>query len=550
VAVITGTSGNDTLNGTDEYDEIYGLTGNDTLNGGLGYDMLWGDQGDDVLNGGDGNDFLDGGDGRDTLNGGAGDDFLVVPLQPDAGEAYSGGDGFDTLSASFDMSSIAIAADVEAIATTYPGTKMTAAQADQFVYFYDGAIELTTGGVVDLAGGMDQFIAVFLSDLGNTLILTNPDPANDRLQFAGVYGGAARDIVYGSNSGKDTVEAGGGNDTVIGNGGDDKLEGGDGDDVLDGGDGHDLLDGGRGKHQLTGGTGSDTIRYRASSDAVAGETIDGGSGTDRLEISLFETNATFDLSSVAMSSVEILNTDVSTLLLTAEQLDGFTELMVPTATITTPGTVDLRGAAAWVRVYNLDPAGNSLTFDALNVVTVNGGDGNDTVSSGGREDWLTGNGGNDVLKGNAGNDRLAGNSGADRLEGGDGSDSVQGGAGADRLIGGAGADLLRGGFGGDRFHFNAPLSSGSNVDRIADFNVAADQIELENSVFTALSGSSLSSSAFYVGSQAHDSSDRIIYNSESGALYYDANGNAAGSSVQFATLAAQLALTASDFMIV
>jgi Ca2+-binding RTX toxin-like protein len=127
---------------------------------------------------------------------------------------------------------------------------------------------------------------------------------------------------------------------------------------------------------------------------------------------------------------------------------------------------------------------------------------------------------------------------------------VKGGAGADRLIGGTGTDLLRGGLGGDDFHFNAPLNSGSNVDRIADFNVSADQIELENSVFTALSGSSLSSSAFYVGSQAHDSSDRIIYNSESGALYYDANGDAAGSSVQFATLAAHLALTASDFLIV
>jgi Ca2+-binding RTX toxin-like protein len=210
-------------------------------------------------------------------------------------------------------------------------------------------------------------------------------------------------------------------------------------------------------------------------------------------------------------------------------------------------------------VFNLDPGGNSLTFNALNSAAVNGGDGNDSVSSGGGADGLTGNGGNDVLAGNAGNDllagnagndRLAGNGGADRLQGGTGSDVMDGGAGADRLIGGAGPDLLRGGVGGDMFHFNAPLSSTTNVDRIADFNVPADQIELENAIFTTLSGTSLSSSAFHVGSGAHDSSDRIIYNSESGALYYDANGNAAGSSVQFATLAAHLALTASDFLIV
>ncbi len=427
---------------------------------------------------------------------------------------------------------------------------MTAAQASRFASFRNGAIKITTSGAVDLSHSIDTSLFVTLSDLGNTLTLPSLAGQSDQILSLGVAGGAGADVIYGSNNAGDIVHAGGGDDIVVGNNGNDELAGLEGDDLLDGGEGNDLLNGGSGKDRLTAGNGNDTIRYNASSDAVAGETIDGGSGTDRLEIHLFETNATFDLSSVAMSSVEILDTDVSTLLLTAEQLDGLTELMVPTATITTPGAVDLSGAAVRVGVFNLDPAGNSLTFDALNSVTVNGGDGNDTVSSGGRADALTGNGGNDVLKGNAGNDRLAGNSGGDRLEGGDGSDVMQGGGGADRLIGGAGADLLRGALGGDRFHFNAPLSSASNVDRIADFNVAADQIELENSIFTALSGSSLSSSAFYVGPQAHDSSDRIIYNSESGALYYDANGNAAGSSVQFATLARHLALTASDFLIV
>src|SRR5688572_13641544 len=50
MAVITGTSGNDTLADTSGDDTINGLAGNDTINGGSG--------GSDVVNGGDGRDTL------------------------------------------------------------------------------------------------------------------------------------------------------------------------------------------------------------------------------------------------------------------------------------------------------------------------------------------------------------------------------------------------------------------------------------------------------------------------------------------------------------
>jgi cysteinyl-tRNA synthetase len=73
---------------------------------------------------------------------------------------------------------------------------------------------------------------------------------------------------------------------------------------------------------------------------------------------------------------------------------------------------------------------------------------------------------------------------------------------------------------------------------------------LENSIFTKLAQGSLAASAFAIGTKALDALDRIIYDSNSGALYYDADGNGKGSAVQFAWLSPKLALTAADFLVV
>ncbi len=58
MAIITGNSLDNNLQGTTDADELYGQEGNDTLLGGEGNDTIWSGVGDDILNGGLGNDVL------------------------------------------------------------------------------------------------------------------------------------------------------------------------------------------------------------------------------------------------------------------------------------------------------------------------------------------------------------------------------------------------------------------------------------------------------------------------------------------------------------
>ena len=50
--------------------------------------------------------------------------------------------------------------------------------------------------------------------------------------------------------------------------------------------------------------------------------------------------------------------------------------------------------------------------------------------------------------------------------------------------------------------------------------------------------------------RAHDPSDRFIYDTDGGQLYYDSNGSAAGGAVKIAQLKAGLALTYKDFIVI
>ena len=219
--------------------------------------------------------------------------------------------------------------------------------------------------------------------------------------------------------------------------------------------------------------------------------------------------------------------------------------------------------------------------------------GNDSLSGAAEQDYLFGGSGNDVLNGGSGEDMLFGGTGNDSFvtdgsdaiseQAGQGTDTVRStgsmrlGANLENLIltgvsaisgtgnsaantitgngaansigGGLGNDKLTGGAGRDNFIFSTALSG--NIDKITDYNVAQDTVRLENAVFTGLAEGALSASAFAASASgnAADASDRIIYETDTGKLFFDADGNGRAAKIQFATVDANLALTAADFVL-
>jgi Ca2+-binding RTX toxin-like protein len=157
--------------------------------------------------------------------------------------------------------------------------------------------------------------------------------------------------------------------------------------------------------------------------------------------------------------------------------------------------------------------------------------------------------------GNALNNFITGNSANNTLSGLTGDDIINGGGGADTLIGGLGIDALNGGAGSDAYLFNTALGAG-NIDGVA-FTPGIDQIQLDDDIFNNLGqapGALLAASfkANFLG-KAMEADDRIIYNTMTGALYYDPDGNGAGAAMQFATLvgiAGAPQISFSDFLVV
>jgi Ca2+-binding RTX toxin-like protein len=215
-----------------------------------------------------------------------------------------------------------------------------------------------------------------------------------------------------------------------------------------------------------------------------------------------------------------------------------------------------------------------------------GGSCGDSLNGGGGDDWLDGGAGGDILSGGSGNDTYVVDSRWDWVNEayGEGNDTViasisyvlgfnqenlylsgsahinaTGNADANLLIGNAGNntlagrlgnDTLIGGDGQDVFVFDTAPSA-TNRDTIHNFIVADDTIQLNRSVFSALTPGVLAPDAFVTGAAALDANDRIIYNSATGALLYDADGSGAGAAVQFATLVGVVGtLSAADFVVV
>jgi len=338
--------------------------------------------------------------------------------------------------------------------------------------------------------------------------------------------------------------------------------------------GADIINGGSGTDNINGGLGNDTIQVTGTEAQT--DTMAGGDGIDTLQIF-----GTVDLTLAGTSTITGIET-----------LNGGGRSILGT---TGANTIDL---SIFTTVTNLAGVQGLAGDDTLTGSSFNdrldGGAGTDTVRGGNGDDTIvvrTNEALNDTIDGGAGTgDRLLvdgsgslmltntsritgierleggggailGSSGADLLDfsgmavsgitsiqGLDGADIIRGGTGADVLSGGLGNDTLTGGGGQDTFLFDSALTA--NVDTITDFNASNETIRLDRTIFSALSLGTLSTAAFYAGTAAHDTSDRIIYNPTTGNLFYDRDGTGSAAAVQFAHLNGTPTLSNTNFSVV
>ncbi|MFM6588504.1 MAG: bluetail domain-containing putative surface protein, partial [Microcystis panniformis] len=158
------------------------------------------------------------------------------------------------------------------------------------------------------------------------------------------------------------------------------------------------------------------------------------------------------------------------------QNDDFIGTSGPDTLVGTSGADAMTGLAG-NDIYTVNNAGD-LVIEALN-------QGTDTVQASisytlpnNVENLLLTGTGNLNGTGNALNNQITGNSGNNSLNGAAGIDTLIGGAGNDSLNGAAGIDTLTGGTGTDIFIFQFSQSTAAALDRVTDFAIGTDKIDL------------------------------------------------------------------------
>jgi Ca2+-binding RTX toxin-like protein len=418
----------------------------------------------------------------------------------------------------------------------------------------EGADYLDGGAGEDWAYYIDSTVGVTVSLLSGSGI--GGEAQGDTLvDIEGLWGSRHDDVLVGD----------GGSNFLWGDQGNDTLKGGGGADELYGDYGNDMLKGGGGADTLWGGEGIDTAAYNESDEGVY-VTLGGSSG-------YIGTGHNGDAAGDELSAIENLIGSEHNDNLWGNNIANVLRGLDGNDTLKGFGGADsLWGGQGGDTLYGMDgndglrgEAGNDTLDGGVGADVMIGGYGNDiyivdsaadaVVESGGQGQdevrtsvsWsMTAGADVETLRttndAGVGTINLAGNASGNIVRGNNGNNVINGGAGDDELTGLGGQDS---------FLFDSALDAATNVDAVTDLNVADDTILLDQDIFSSSLGlGNIADGEFVIGAAALDANDRIIYDANTGALFYDNDGVGGNAAIQFAQLGAGLALTYLDFYVV
>ncbi|HEX8668732.1 MAG TPA: calcium-binding protein [Allosphingosinicella sp.] len=493
--------------GTSAAEAVYGSAGDDQLIGSGGNDLLDGGNGDDVLEGGSGADTMDGDTGEDEVSYFRASAAVGVDLVSAGGSGDAAGDTFHS---------------IEKFTLSRFNDVFIGSAATDIVFGGNGNDMLNGGGGADRMNGGNGNDTYIVDDAGDSVRETSWTGGTDVVQSSVTFSLANQYVETLVLTGTANIN---GHGNSLAN-------------TLTGNAAANVLNGQEGADSMAGGLGNDTFIVDNAGDLAIEAN---GGGTDTVQASV-----TFTLAGQYIENL----------------------------TLTGSGAINGTGNSL-ANTITGNGAANSLSGGEGDD-TLNGAGGADTMSGGlGSDTFLVDNVGDTVSESNvAGTDTVqstvtfnlagqyienlvltgtaaingTGNSLANSITGNSAANALSGGEGADKLYGKAGSDTLNGGIGIDDFHFDTALGV-TNVDTIQSYSVADDTIKLDRAIFTGITANgALAASAFVTGTAAGDGDDRILYDSATGKIFYDADGNGAGAAVLFAQVAAGTALTNLDFV--
>lgn len=242
-----------------------------------------------------------------------------------------------------------------------------------------------------------------------------------------VMAGDGDDVVYGQG-GDDSLVGEEGHDELYGGDGSDTIEGGDGDDYIEGGAGNDSLSTGIGNDTLLGGEGDDTLKNSDGDDSLSGgvgndsivatggnDTLDGGTGDDTMyggddnDLLIGGEGADLMYGEADADTFEITDNFGNDTLEGGEAGNDFdtVDLASVTSGVTVTYTGDEAGTITdgsdtitFSEIEQLDLTDQDDVLDASDDsagVSIDAGQGDDTVTLGAGDDIITGGSGDDVF---------------------------------------------------------------------------------------------------------------------------------------------------------